>query len=82
MLTDGMSDSKGGINSEGKELLKNGGKKDGVAVVEERVDATFIAPPSKVIGLSDGLGVDFPIESGAFGFLLRMASKGLCLEAS
>lgn len=47
VFPDDVGDAEGGIESDGEEVLQDGGKQDSVAVVEQVVDAALVAAPTE-----------------------------------
>ena len=68
-LADDVADAESGIESDREKVLQDGGEKNGIAVVDERVGAVAFATAEEAVFLGDVIRVDPPEDLGAFGFL-------------
>lgn len=70
-----MGNAKRGVETNGEKLLQNGAEQDGVTVVEELVETTFVS--SAIEGFDvQVLSQELPIEFGADGFFVGFATEG------
>ncbi len=81
VFPDDMGDAESGIESDGEEVLENGGKQYGVAVVEQVVHPTFVTTPPEIVGFRDVVGEDPPKCFRAFRLLGWEAAAGQFFKA-
>ncbi len=80
MFAGGVCDAEGRVDTYSKEVLEDGGEKDGVAVVEKGVGSALVAASAEVIRFGDIFGKKTPILAGGFGFFVDRAAIGEFLD--